>query len=182
MQTGFAGTASDGLTDHYSSGAHTDAAQDADKGNVVQTVKLALSGGPGQAGGSVTVALGFGGTEDAAVAVAQAASAAPFAATLAAYQAGWRAYDAHLLPPGGAGGGHGVRPTAAQASAYYLSANVLKAREDKTFPGATAASLASPWGQAVLGRAMRPVTGWRRTSAPTARCSRGTPTRRSPAS
>ncbi len=153
VQTGFAGTASDGLTELDSSGALTSAAPDADNGNVVQTVKLALSGGPGQAGGSVTVALGFGGTEDAAVAVAQAASAAPFAATLAAYQAGWRAYDARLLPPGGTGsgpgGGHGVRPTAAQASAYYLSANVLKASEDKTFPGATAASLASPWGQAV---------------------------------
>ena len=32
---------------------------------------------------------------------------------------------------------------------YYLSANVLKASEDKTFPGAIVASLASPWGQAV---------------------------------
>ena len=38
---------------------------------------------------------------------------------------------------------------AAQARAYYLSANVIKASEDKTFAGATAASLASPWGQAV---------------------------------
>ena len=149
VQTGFAGTSSDGLTELDSSGTLTSSAPDADNGNVVQTVKLALSGGPRQAGGSVTVALGFGGTEDAAVSTAQAASAAPFAATLAAYQAGWRAYDAHLLPPGGAAGGHGVRPTAAQASAYWLSANVLKASEDKTFPGATAASLASPWGQAV---------------------------------
>ena len=32
---------------------------------------------------------------------------------------------------------------------YLLSANVLKASEDKTFPGAIVASLASPWGQAV---------------------------------
>ena len=32
---------------------------------------------------------------------------------------------------------------------YYLDANVLKASEDKTFPGAVAASLASPWGQAI---------------------------------
>jgi glucoamylase len=151
VETGFAGSASDGLAELDSSGALTSAAPDADNGNVVQTVKLGLSGGPGQAGSSVTVALGFGGSEDSAVSTALAASAAPFAATLAAYQAGWRAYDAHLLPPGGAGGGsgHGVRPTAAQASAYYLSANVLKASEDKTFPGATAASLASPWGQAV---------------------------------
>src|SRR5438876_6002643 len=32
---------------------------------------------------------------------------------------------------------------------YYMSANVVKASEDKTFPGAIVASLASPWGQAV---------------------------------
>jgi glucoamylase len=43
--------------------------------------------------------------------------------------------------------------TRAQATradtAYWLSANVIKASEDKTFPGAVVASLASPWGQAV---------------------------------
>ena len=152
VETGFAGTSSDGLTELDSAGALTSSAPDADNGNVVQTVKLGLAdgtGGPAQAGGSVTVALGFGTSSDAAVSAAQAASAAPFAATLAAYQAGWRAYDAHLLPPGGGTGARGIQPTAAQASAYWLSANVLKASEDKTFPGATAASLASPWGQAV---------------------------------
>jgi hypothetical protein len=35
------------------------------------------------------------------------------------------------------------------ARTYYLDANVLKASEDKTYPGAIVASLASPWGQAV---------------------------------
>jgi glucoamylase len=95
----------------------------------------------------VTVALGFGGTADDAVRTALAASATPFTASYDAYQAGWRAYDAGLLPPGG---GHRAHPvSAAQTAAYWLSANVLKASEDKTFPGATAASLASPWGQAV---------------------------------
>ena len=39
-------------------------------------------------------------------------------------------------------------PTAVEGP-YWLSANVIKASEDKTFLGATAASLASPWGQAV---------------------------------
>ena len=34
-------------------------------------------------------------------------------------------------------------------NAYYVSANVVKASEDKTFPGAIVASIASPWGQAV---------------------------------
>ena len=32
---------------------------------------------------------------------------------------------------------------------YYLGVNVVKASEDKQFPGAVAAGLASPWGQAV---------------------------------
>ena len=32
---------------------------------------------------------------------------------------------------------------------YYLSINVVKAAEDKTFPGAIVAGLSSPWGQAV---------------------------------
>ncbi len=95
----------------------------------------------------MTVALGFGGSADDAVRTALAASATPFAASYDAYQAGWRAYDAGLLPPGG---GHRAHPvSAAQTAAYWLSANVLKASEDKTFPGATAASLSSPWGQAV---------------------------------
>jgi glucoamylase len=141
VENGFAGTSSDGLAELDASGTLTPTAPDASDGNVVQTVELGLRGG------SATVALGFGGSERDAVGTALAASAAPFAATYGAYQAGWRAYDARLLPPGGAGRHAPV--SAPQAAAYWLSANVLKASEDKTFPGATAASLASPWGQAV---------------------------------
>ncbi|HUC27468.1 MAG TPA: glucodextranase DOMON-like domain-containing protein, partial [Streptosporangiaceae bacterium] len=136
VETGFAGTASDGLTELDDSGALTATAPDASDGNVVQTVELS--------GGSQTVALGFGSTEDRALGAAMTASATPFAATYAAYQAGWRAYDGGLRPPSSFGD-----VDARQTRAYYLSANVLKASEDKTFPGATAASLASPWGQAV---------------------------------
>ena len=142
VETGFAGTASDGLTELDSSGTLTPAAPDASDGNVVQTVRLGLA-----AGGSATVALGFGTSERDAVGTALTASAVPFAATYAAYQAGWQAYDARLLPPGGAGRHAPV--SARDAAAYWLSANVIKASEDKTFPGATAAALASPWGQAV---------------------------------
>ncbi len=141
VETGFEGTSSDGLTELDSSGMLSTGAPDASNGNVVQTVELGLGGG------SATVALGFGSTERDAVSTALAASAAPFAATYAAYRAGWQAYDARLLPPGGAGP---HAPVSAQdAAAYWLSANVIKASEDKTFLGATAASLASPWGQAV---------------------------------
>ena len=44
---------------------------------------------------------------------------------------------------------HEQRRQRKRPSAYYVSANVVKASEDKTFPGAIVASLASPWGQAV---------------------------------
>jgi len=142
VETGFEGTSSDGLTELDSSGTVSPGPPNASNGNVVQTVQLGLSAG------SATVALGFGGTERDAVSTALAASAVPFAATYAAYQAGWHGYDARLLQPGGSRGRRAaVSPQ--QAAAYWLSANVLKASEDKTFLGATAASLASPWGQAV---------------------------------
>ena len=53
---------------------------------------------------------------------------------------------------GAARGSDPVRAADAQRAAspqYYLLANVLKACEDKTFPGAIVAGMASPWGQAV---------------------------------
>jgi glucoamylase len=135
-ETGFAGTASDGLTELDNSGALTSTAPDASDGNVVQTVELR--------GNSDTVALGFGTTSAAALAAALTSSAAPFPVTYAIYRAGWQAYDRGLRPPRSFG-----PVDAALVRAYYLSANVLKASEDKTYPGATVASLASPWGQAV---------------------------------
>ena len=136
VETGFAGTSSDGLSELDSSGALTSTAPDASDGNVAQTVELASD--------SQTVALGFGDTEHGALSAALSASAEPFSATYADFRSGWRDYDAGLRPPRSFG-----QVDAAQARAYYLSANVIKASEDKTFPGATAASLASPWGQAV---------------------------------
>src|SRR6185312_15973182 len=63
------------------------------------------------------------------------------------YLSGWRSYDARLDRPR-TDRVAGV-PAGRARDAWYLSANVLKASEDKTFPGAVVASLASPWGQAV---------------------------------
>ena len=136
VETGFAGTASDGLTELDGSGALTSTAPDASNGNVVQTVELASD--------SETVALGFDSTERGALHVAESAADTSFPAMYSAYEAGWRAYDAGLRAPQSFG-----PVSASLARAYYLSANVLKASEDKTFAGATVASLASPWGQAV---------------------------------
>jgi hypothetical protein len=96
---------------------------------------------------SQTVALGFGSDEQSALSAALGSSATPFAATFAFYQQQWLAYDANLCPPAGLS----LAPAALAKldDAYWLSANVIKASEDKAFLGATVASLASPWGQSV---------------------------------
>ncbi|MGP4098575.1 glucodextranase DOMON-like domain-containing protein [Nonomuraea sp. KM90] len=129
---GYAGTPGDGI-------AQLDAAREltpyteAPSGNVAATARLPIDGR-----GEVTFALGFGRSRAAALRTAGEAAARPFESTRARYEAGWAAYDAGLRrPPDGLG------------DLYRLSANVLKASEDKTFPGAVVASLASPWGQAV---------------------------------
>ncbi len=108
---------------------------------------------PASAVESQTVALGFGPTEQGALGAALSSSAVPFAATYALYQGQWAAYDSHLCSPtpgaDGLGPAAAAPPAARVDKAYWLSANVIKASEDKTFLGATAASLSSPWGQAV---------------------------------
>ncbi|MEU8354835.1 glucodextranase DOMON-like domain-containing protein [Nonomuraea sp. NPDC048882] len=106
---------------------------DAPAGNVVATARLPIDGR-----GEVTFALGFGRTKAAALRIAGEAAGRSFEATRARYESGWAAYDAGLR-----------RPPNALGDFYRLSANVLKASEDKTFPGAVVASLASPWGQAI---------------------------------
>ncbi|HET9081251.1 MAG TPA: glucodextranase DOMON-like domain-containing protein [Trebonia sp.] len=129
---GYAGTASDGLTQLDSARALTPYTS-APGGHVVATEDVTPGGGH-----QVTLALGFGRNQAQSVSVAEASLAHPFGLTAASYLRGWVSYDASLrTPPGNLRG------------SYYLSANVLKASEDKTFPGAIVASLASPWGQSV---------------------------------
>jgi glucan 1,4-alpha-glucosidase len=144
VSSGFAGTDSDGLVQLDKDRALGDTFTDAANGNLVQTARLDLARGL-----EVTLALGFGGTQADAVKTAGASLGNRLDAVLARYVAGWVAYDRGLRSPGSAFGGLPVSRQLALARSYYLSANVLKASEDKTFPGAVAASLASPWGQAV---------------------------------
>ncbi|MFG1943842.1 glucodextranase DOMON-like domain-containing protein [Nonomuraea sp. NPDC048826] len=129
---GYAGTASDGAV-QLDTGHALTPYPSAPDGNVVAAARL-----PIDRSGEVTFALGFGRTPAAALRTAGDAAGRPFAATLAGYEAGWARYDARLRPP-----------PASLAGRYRLAANVLKASEDKTFPGAVVASLGSPWGQAV---------------------------------
>jgi len=129
--SGYAGTASDGLTQLDAAHRLAQTYASAPRGNVVQTARLDTSDG------DVTLALGFGRGAASATRVAGAAAHPPFHKTFEGYAKSWRDYDKHLRRP------------SVNEDAYWLSANVLKASEDKTFPGAVVASLASPWGQAV---------------------------------
>ena len=140
---GYAGTASDGLTQLDTSHALTPYTSARD-GHIVATQELA----PGP-GGTLTLALGFGRTQAGALSTARGSLSRPFALKAIKYLAGWAAYDASLNRPPAHYPGEPASAAARLVQHYYLSANVLKASEDKTFPGAIVASLASPWGQAV---------------------------------
>ena len=141
--SGFVGSTSDGLVQLDGAHALGPIDTDANGGNVVQTARVSLTGG------TAVLALGFGASRDEAITAAEGSLAADPAALLDAYAKGWRAYDATLTKLPNMLGGLKNKPTDELRDTYYLSANVLKASEDKTFPGAIVASLASPWGQAV---------------------------------
>jgi len=144
VSNGFAGQASDGLAQldaaHRLTATH---AATAAPGNLVQTAEVDLG-----RDGAFSLDLGFGTTASAAAATARASLRTNPYALAARYAAGWLRYDAGLRRP--------QRPAGVSRSAwdailgeYYVSANYVKTAEDKTFPGAVAAAMASPWGQAV---------------------------------
>ncbi|HLI36056.1 MAG TPA: glycoside hydrolase family 15 protein [Streptosporangiaceae bacterium] len=141
--SGFVGTASDGLTELGAHHTLTPSYRNAADGNVEQTAEIDTSHG-----NTFTLALGYAQTEAASIRAAEASARTPFGLTYARYLAGWLRYDAGLRRPPAAFPGL----TAAQGrkvdAEYWLSANVLKATEDKEFGGAVVSSLAGPWGQA----------------------------------
>jgi glucoamylase len=140
---GFAGRPSDGLVDLDDHRALTDTHESAAQGNLVQVGRIPLGGD-----GRFTLALGYGDSQAGAITAAQRALRDGFDSAERDYARGWHAYDARLVKPRrpkGVSGGHWNDIL----DEYYLSANYVKAAEDKTFPGAVAAALASPWGQAV---------------------------------
>ena len=140
---GYAGTASDGLT--QLDATHTLTSYDsAPDGHITATEEITPA-----ANGEVTLALGFGRSQAQAVATAGASLAKPFALTELGYLAGWASYDIGLRKPPASFPGLSAAQATDLRRRYYLSANVLKSSEDKTYPGAIVASLASPWGQAV---------------------------------
>lgn len=104
-------------------------------GNIALTAELDLS-----AGREFLIVLAFGRSEAEAVATATGVLAKDPGDVERRYIAGWREYCSGLedLSRQGEDGGN----------LYWTSAMVLKAHEDKTYPGAFAASLSIPWGDA----------------------------------
>lgn len=134
LSSGYVGS-SDGLTElkkAYKLTQHYDSAPD---GNVAQIAELPPSFAQGK---TVTLALGFGASSDEALAAAQASLKKGFATARKEYEQGWHQYVSTLKP---------VEPR--YRKQYQISAMVLKAHEDKTHPGAIAASLTIPWGNDV---------------------------------
>jgi glucoamylase len=133
---GYAGSASDGLTTLDASHALIPYSSAPD-GHVTLTAAVALPRDR-----TVNLALGFGKTETGALSVAGASVSQSFGDAWLRYEKQWWRYDAQLRKPARRLGPSAVRE-------YYESVNVVKASEDKTFTGAIAAGLASPWGQSV---------------------------------
>ncbi len=144
VSNGFVGQPSDGLKQLDSAHALTNIFSEADNGNLVQTVQADIS-----QGGHLTLALGFGTKQADAVSAAEGTLATNFSQITKNYEAGWEAYDAGLNAPPSHFNGVSGDQWHQLVDEYYLSANVIKASEDKTFPGAVVASLSSPWGQSL---------------------------------
>src|SRR3989440_8958387 len=144
VSNGFASQPSDGLVQLDTSHKLTALYTQANDGNLVQTAQANIS-----RGGMFKLALGFGASQSAAVGAAEASLSTQFSQLQKSYESGWDAYDnGFKTPPPNFKGATGEQLDQL-VSEYYLRANVVKASEDKNFPGAIVASLASPWGQAI---------------------------------
>ncbi len=142
--SGFVGTASDGLEQLDTYHRLAQSYRSADDGNVVQTALIRQ-----KAGQPFELALGFAPNASGAVATAQSSAQTSFATTLSNYVSGWHSYDAGLRAAPSALPGYSTAQDASMRNSYWLSANVIKSADDKTYPGAFVASPTDPWGQAV---------------------------------
>ena len=133
---GYAGTPSDGQQMLDTSRALT-RYDSAPNGHVALTAAVRLDKHR-----SADLALGFATTEKQALRLAGDAADQSFAKASWRYERQWQRYDSRLRRPS-------PKLGSAVARQYYRSVNVVKASEDKTFHGAIAAGLASPWGQAI---------------------------------
>jgi glucoamylase len=134
---GYAGQASDCLVDLTANDVlNHQFDKVAANGNVVQCGQI----GSISPDTTFTVALGYGSDAASAIDAANGSLTAGFTDREAAYRGGWNDYV------------NGLRAAPASVSsdtlrrAYYVAAMALHAAEDKTFPGASIAGFATPWG------------------------------------
>ncbi len=136
--SGFLGT-SDGWTDLSADHRMNRRHELATGGNVVQTARTNLNG---ERRDEMTLALGFGASQDEAIDTARASLERGFDGASRAYDRGWHDYVDGLK----------ARPASARAygPAYWVSAMVLAASEDKLNRGASIASPSMPWAWGLL--------------------------------
>lgn len=131
---GYSGT-SDGWRDLVAHGELRWSFEEAPGGNI------ALTGALGAAQG--VVALGFASSTIGATSLARAALAAGWDGGAARFDDAWNRSDVPDLPVAPA-----LAAVAGAVGLLAMSETVLLCHEDRTFPGAIVASLASPWGDA----------------------------------
>src|SRR5438067_521886 len=105
-------------------------------GNVVQCGQISVGSDT-----TFTVALGYGSSASSAVAPANASLSSGFSAVESSYRSGWNSYVNGLKPAPAS-----VSSDTLRRRTYYVAAMALHAAEDKTYPGASVAGLATPWG------------------------------------
>lgn len=142
---GYSGTASDcdqdlvahkSLTDSYDSLSGA--------GNAVQCGQITVG-----ADTTFTVALGYGSSAADAISAANGSLSAGFASLESAYRSGWNSYvNGRKAAPSS------VTGNPKELATYYTAEMALHAAEDKTYPGANVAGLATPWGNDVNGDAL----------------------------
>lgn len=137
--SGYSGTSSDGYRDLNADNSLDSTYERASRpGNLVQTARIPVRGDT-----TFTLALGFGGSTDAARSAATASLEKGFDAVEAAYTAGWRGWLESLNPTPESVTSRGLR------TQYNVAAMTLKSQEDKTYRGAFVASSSIPWGGAI---------------------------------
>jgi glucoamylase len=135
VSCGYVG-ASDGWTDLHGNFQMDWEFDRASDGNIALTGELDLT-----ATREFTLGLAFGNTQHHAVSTLFQSLSTPFAEHCKRYQEQWARSGADVLPLEKFSGDEG--------NLYRASFSLLRAHEDKSYPGAFIASLAIPWGEAV---------------------------------
>ncbi|HTP02759.1 MAG TPA: glycoside hydrolase family 15 protein, partial [Anaerolineales bacterium] len=144
VSNGFVGQPSDGLVQLDATHQLTSTFTQADNGNLEQVAQINPS-----RDGNFVLALGLGTSRKDAVRAAEDSLHTGFNSIQKRYESGWAEYDERLKRPPHSFPNVPNSEWRQLVNEYYLSANIVKASEDKTFPGAIVAGLASPWGQAI---------------------------------